>query len=50
LLDCRMTEDLTTLDRLTIPSSVSSPYTEHLGQEPVVLRFTAEDAAREIAG
>jgi hypothetical protein len=28
---------------LTVSSSVSSPNTEHLRHEPVVLRFTADD-------
>jgi hypothetical protein len=39
-----MTDCQTTSKRLTIASSVSPPYTEHLGQQPIVLRFTAEDA------
>jgi hypothetical protein len=38
-----------TSDRLTIASSVSPPYTEHLRQEPLVLRFTADDAMALVA-
>jgi hypothetical protein len=42
--DCRMTDGQTNSDRLTISSSVLPPYTEHLGQERLVLHFTADDA------
>jgi hypothetical protein len=37
-----MTKDKTPPERLTIASSVSPRYTEQV--QPVVLRFTAEDA------
>jgi hypothetical protein len=38
-----MTEGRPTSEWFTIASSISPRYTEHV--EPVVLRFTAEDAA-----
>jgi hypothetical protein len=44
-----MPDGQTIPDRLTISSSVSPPYREHLRHESLVLRFTADDAAREIA-
>jgi hypothetical protein len=47
--DCRMAKGQTALEWLTISSSASRPYTEHLGHDPVVLRFTADDAARQAA-
>ena len=42
--DSRMTEGQATSEWLTISSSVSRQYTEHLGQDSLVLRFTANDA------
>jgi hypothetical protein len=39
-----MTDGQTIPDRLTISTSVSPPYTEHLRHESLVLHFTADDA------
>lgn len=37
------------LDDWNVPVDRSSPKTEHLGQAPIILRFTADDADREDA-
>jgi hypothetical protein len=44
-----MVDDRSTTEIVTISSSISRPYTEHLDHEPVVLRFTSDDAVREVA-
>jgi hypothetical protein len=39
-----MTDGQTTSEWLTISSSVSPPYTKHLGHDSIVPQFTANDA------